>query len=400
MTGQPAKPRTLLRARWLFDAESPRLLDDGAVLMEGERIAWVGRADAAPRDADITVIDRGNETLLPGFIDAHTHLALIPGRGDQAGQMAASPVELMLRSVGNIRRDLLSGVTTMRILGEREFNDVACRNAIDEGLIPGPALTIATRALKPSNGHGASPVAADGPDAVRRVCRENFKAGADWIKLFVTGGISSRDTDLDYCGYSREEIRAAVEEATRVGKGVAVHAHGGPGLRLCLEEGVRTIEHGAFATADDLALMKARGAFLVLTNTILFHDEGVAKRDFGVPSIRAKILRGRDQLAETFNRVRAAGVRYGLGTDGMHGFLPEEILQVVRMGAPAIEGLLAATQWGAEAVGLGGSRGSLSVGKRADVISIGGNPLTDIECVTARGCLYKAGVSFAELSSC
>lgn len=391
---------TLLRAKRMFDGVSPALVEDAAVLIEGGTIAWAGRAADAPRRQDVVTIDRGDETLLPGFVDAHTHLALIPGLGNQAAQMAAAPVELMLRSVGNIRRDLLSGVTTMRILGEREFNDVACRRAINDGLVPGPDLVIATRALKPTNGHGASPVAADGPDTIRRVVRENFKAGADWVKLFVTGGISSGDTDPDYCGYSREEIRVAVEEAARVGRGVAVHAHGGPGVRICIEEGVRTIEHGAFISEEDLALMRERGTWLVLTNTILFHPEGLAKRDWDVPSIRAKIVRGREMLSGTFKRVLASGVRYAVGTDGMHGYLPDEIVQVVKFGARPVDALAAATSRGAEAVGLGASRGRLAAGLRADVISVKGNPLDDIECVRARGCLYKNGVSFGELSAC
>ena len=392
--------RVLLKARWLFDGASPRPLDRGAVLIEGSRIAWAGAAADAPPHDGAEIVDRGDETLMPGFIDAHTHLALIPGLGNQAGQMSASPVELMLRSVGNIRRDLLSGVTTMRILGEREFNDVACRRAIEEGLVPGPELVIATRALKPSNGHGASPVAADGPDAIRRIVRENFKAGAEWVKLFVTGGISSGDTDPDYCGYSREEIRTAVEEAARVGRGVAVHAHGGPGVRVCIEEGVRTIEHGAFISSDDLALMKERGTWLVLTNTILFHPEGLAKRDFEVPSIRVKILRGREMLSGTFRKVLDSGVRYALGTDGMHGYLPDEIVQVVAFGAAPGQALLAATSWGAEAIGVQATRGTLEPGKRADVISVKGNPFDDISVVTKRGCMYKGGVPLGDLSAC
>lgn len=397
MTGSP---RVLLKARWLFDGVSPRPIDRGAVLIDGSRIAWAGAAADAPPHEDAEIVDRGDETLMPGFVDAHTHLALIPGLGNQAAQMSASPVELMLRSVGNIRRDLLSGVTTMRILGEREFNDVACRRAIAEGLVPGPELVIATRALKPTNGHGASPVAADGPDTIRRIVRENFKAGAEWVKLFVTGGISSGDTDPDYCGYSREEIRTAVEEAARVGRGVAVHAHGGPGVRVCIEEGVRTIEHGAFIASDDLALMKARGTWLVLTNTILFHPEGLAKRDFDVPSIRAKILRGREMLSGTFRKVLDSGVRYALGTDGMHGYFPDEIVQVVEFGAAPPQALAAATGWGAEAIGVDASRGTLAPGKRADVISVKGNPFDDITAVRRRGCLYKGGVSFGELSAC
>jgi imidazolonepropionase-like amidohydrolase len=391
--------KKLLRARWMYDGVSDRLAHRAAVLIDGPLIGWVGAEDDAPRDGDTEVIDCGDETLLPGYIDAHSHLALIPGLGNQAEQMSASAVELMLRSVGNIRRDLASGVTTMRILGERDFNDVACRRAIENGWIPGPDLVIAGRALKPTNGHGASPLVADGPDEIRRAVRQNFKAGAEWVKLFVTGGISSRDTGIDYCGYSREEIRTAVEEAARVGRGVAAHAHGGPGIRLCLEEGVRTIEHGAFITADDLQIMKERDAWLVLTNTILFHEEGVAKRDFDVPAIRTKILAAREVVSQTFRRVLDARVRFAVGTDGMHGYLPEEVVQLVRFGAEPLQALRAATSWGADAIGVGGSRGSLVAGQRADIITVRGNPLDDISCVTVRGCLFKAGVSLADLSA-
>jgi len=392
--------KTLVRARWLFDGLSAEVTEGGAVIFDGPLIAWVGREADAPSVEDGTIfVDRGDETLLPGLIDAHSHLALIPGLGNQLGQMSASPVELVLRAVGNIRRDLLSGVTTMRILGERELNDVACRRAIGEGWIPGPDLVIACRGLKPTRGHGASPVVADGPEEMRRVIRENIEAGADWIKLFVTGGISSRDTDPDYCAYSREEIRVAVEEASRAGRGVAVHAHGGPGIRICIEEGVRTIEHGLFVTPEDLALVKERGTWLVVTHTILFHPEGVARRDFDVPAIRDKIIRGREAATRMFRWVLASGVKYALGTDAMHGYLPEEVVQAVRLGAHPIEALRAATSRAAEAIGVASSRGTLAPGKRADIMSVKGNPVEDIECMTARGCLYKGGVSYAELSA-
>ena len=197
-----------------------------------------------------------------------------------------------LRATANLRRDLASGTTTLRVMAEEHFLDVEVREAIEAGVIPGPRLLCGTRGITSSNGHGRAHSAFDGVDEIRRGVRENFQRGADHVKIFATGGVSSPGTTLNASVYSREEIRAAVEEAERAGKYAAAHAHGGPGLRLCVEEGVSTIEHAGLATDDDVALMKEHRAWLICTFSIFMHARGIEQGDGRNPAIMEKLRRG------------------------------------------------------------------------------------------------------------
>ncbi|MDP9469982.1 MAG: amidohydrolase family protein, partial [Chloroflexota bacterium] len=230
-----------IRAGWVWDGAGGDAIRDGVVIVDGERIAAVGPASAidVPRDAD--VLDRTGEFLMPGLIDAHTHITIIPGLGNQIGQLAQPIERQTMRGVGNLRRMLDSGVTTARVMGEERWLDVAFREEIERGTIAGPRLLISTRPITQSNGHGRALSAFDGVDEVRKGARENLHAGADFLKMFVTGGVSStRGGGITKASYSREEIRACVEEAERAGTYVAAHAIGGPGIRLGVEEGIRT----------------------------------------------------------------------------------------------------------------------------------------------------------------
>lgn len=241
-----------IRARRVIDGTGRPPIDHGVVVIEGDRIRAVGRqADVAiPQGAEI--IDCGTQTVLPGFVDAHSHASIIPGLGDQIGQLRQPPAPQVLRAVQNLRTDLKSGVTTMRVVGEEHFIDIDLRNAIAEGRLPGPRLRVATRPITARNGHGAALTYSDGEDEIRKHIRENVAAGCDLIKLFMTGGVSSKGTAARWYAYSRHEVEVAVEEAHRNSKPVAVHAHGGPGVRICVEAGVDTIEHGKLCDLDDL----------------------------------------------------------------------------------------------------------------------------------------------------
>ena len=250
----------VIRCGTLFDGTGAPPIRDGLVVVDGSRITAVGPAAAVSAPPGAAVTDASARFVMPGMVDAHSHISLVPGKGDQMGQMREPPAPQALRATANLRRDLAAGTTTMRVMAEEHFLDVDVRDAIEAGIIAGPRLLCATRGITASNGHGRALSAFDGVDAIRRGVRENFQHGADHVKLFATGGVSSVATTLNASGYSREEIRAAVEEAERVGKYAAAHAHGGPGLRLSVEEGVSTIELGALATDDDIALMIERKA--------------------------------------------------------------------------------------------------------------------------------------------
>jgi len=272
------------------------------------------------------------------------------------------------------------------------------RDAIEGGVIPGPRLLCGTRGITASNGHGRAHSSFDGVDEIRRGVRENFQRGADHVKIFATGGVSSPGTTLNASVYSREEIRAAVEEALRVGKYAAAHAHGGPGLRLCVEEGVSTIEHAGLATEDDVALMKEHGAWLICTFSIFMHPRGIEQGDGRNAAIMEKLRAARLVIAENFPRHLASGVRFASGTDGVHGAMPFELETLVRFGVSPSDALLAGTRGSAEACRVDDQVGTLVPGKRADLIAVDGDPLRDIGALGRVRLVMKDGVIHENLA--
>jgi imidazolonepropionase-like amidohydrolase len=382
----------VLHAGQVFDGTGRDPVPDATIVVEGERIAAVGPRAAVAVPPGAETVDLGDRFVLPGLVDAHTHASIVPGLGDQLAQLCQPVERQLLRAVGNLRRHLRAGTTTARIMGEEHFLDVALKQAIDAGQLPGPRLLIACRGITATNGHGRALSAFDGEDQVRRGVRENLRAGADFIKLFATGGVSSTSrAGLDYAVYSRGEIRAAVEEADRVGTYVAAHAHAGKGLRLAVEEGVRTIEHGALVSDEDVELMIERDVWLVATLSILFHPTGIEQGDAHRPAIMAKLRQARALVTENFPRVLASGVRLAVGTDSMHGLMAFELEKLVEFGVAPRDALLAATGRGAAACRVDTEVGTLAPGKLADVIAVPGNPLADIRVMARVDFVMKAG---------
>ncbi len=382
-----------VRCGTLFDGTGADPVRDAVILVDDGRIAAVGAAATTTIPGGAEVVDLRDRFVMPGLIDAHSHISIVPGMGDQIGQLRQAPVPQALRATANLRRDLFAGTTTMRVMSEENFLDLDVRAAIDAGVIPGPRLLCGTRGITASNGHGRAFSAFDGVDEIRRGVRENFQRGADHVKIFMTGGVASTGTTLKACVYTREEIRTAVEEAERVGKYAAAHAHGGPGLTMSVEEGVSTIEHGALATDDDIALMKERNVWLVCTFSIFLHPNGIEQGDGRNRVIMEKMLWARRVVDDNFPRHLASGIRYALGTDSVHGRMPFEMATLVRLGVSNKDALLAGTRWGAEACRIDAEIGTLTPGKRADLIAIEGDPLKDIQAMTRVTCVMKDGVT-------
>lgn len=380
-----------IKAQRVLDGTGRPPIERGVVLVEGDRITAVGRQADVAVPAGAEVIDCGAQTVLPGLVDAHSHASINPGLGDQIGQLKQSPAPQMVRAVRNLRTDLLSGVTTMRVVGEEHFIDVELREAIAAGRLPGPRLVVATRPITARNGHGAALTYSDGEDEIRKHIRENIAAGADLIKLFMTGGVSSKGTASRWYAYSRHEVEVAVDEAHRNSKPVAVHAHGGPGVKICIEAGVDSIEHGKLCEMDDLVEMRHRGTWLVTNNAVSGHPDGIEKGDAHVPSIMAKLMESREKSRENFAAVLESGVRWALGTDSMHGLMWWEIAKVVEWGADPHDALRAGTQRAAQAIGLGDETGTLEPGKSADVISVDGDPSKDVACLQRVGLVLQGG---------
>jgi imidazolonepropionase-like amidohydrolase len=396
MEGKMAK--TAIRAGWLWTGTGDEAIPDGALLIDGERIVAVGPRAAVEIPPDAELIERPGEFLMPGLIDAHTHLTIVPGLGNQSGQKRRPIERQTIRAVGNLRRTLRSGVTTARIMGEENWLDVTFREEIEAGEVPGPRLIVATRAITPSNGHGRAVSAFDGVDEVRKGARENLIHGADFLKVFLTGGISSTRGSLQHASYTRAELDTIVEEAERAGTYVAAHAVSGRGISFAAEAGVRTIEHAALATDEDLALIREKGAWVVLTQGILLHPTGIEQGERERPAIMARLHEARSRAAERFRTIVGSGVRYAVGTDSMHGLLWFECAKLVEWGASPAAALRAATVRAAECCRVEDRVGTLEAGKLADVVTVRGNPLKRIDSLAAVGLVVKGGRRYEHLS--
>ena len=375
----------VIRSGTLFDGTGADPVAGGEVVVKDGKIA----AEPAPEGAD--VIDLGSAFVMPGLIDAHTHLSVVPGLGDQVAQLRQEPGRQALRVPDNLRRDLDAGTTTLRIMGEEDWLDVYTREAIAAGQLEGPNLVIATRPIAASNGHGRMKTGLDGVDAIRAGARENLFRGADFLKLFATGGVAS-GTGLQSSQYSYEEMRAAVEEAERAGTYVAAHAHGGPGLTTAAKAGIRTIEHAAVASDDEVQAMLDAGCWLVGTFSILFHPDGIERGDGGNPLILGNLELARERVSERMERILGSGLRLALGTDSMHGHMAYEVQTAVRFGVSPLDALLAATARGAEALRIEERTGTLEPGKDADLIALDGNPLVDPAALEQVVFVMKGGV--------
>jgi imidazolonepropionase-like amidohydrolase len=383
-----------IRCGTLFDGTGAAPLRDAGIVVEDGRITAVGRADATTAPPDARTLDLSNRFVMPGLIDCHTHASIVPGLGDQLGQLCRGPVPQALAATRNLRQDLAAGTTTMRIMGEEHFVDIEVRDAIEAGVIAGPRLLVAGRGLAANNGHGRALVAYDGVDEIRRGARENLRRGANHVKIFVTGGVSSPGALSTSSAYTREEIRAAVEEAERAGTYAAAHAHGGAGLRLAVQEGVGTIEHAALAEDEDIALMIERRVWLITTFAIFLHPRGIEGGDGQRPAIMDKMRWARRVVDENFPRHLTSGVRFACGTDAVHGAMPFELQTLVRLGVSTHDALLAGTRWGAEACRIDRDTGTLEVGNRADLIAIDGDPLRDIAAMDRVSLVMKDGVTY------
>ena len=378
----------VVKTKALIDGTGSEPILGGMFRVEDEKIVAVGKE--LPTDG-AEVIDLSEYTVMPGLIDCHTHLSIVPAEGNQLAQMRLPAGRNVLRSLPNIQKELESGVTTMRIMGEEHHIDVDIRRGIEEGLIVGPRLNISGHGIVASNGHGVGITTSDGEVEVRKNIRSNFAAGTDFVKMFMTGGMSSTRPPVDFCGFSREEVRAAVEEANRMRTYVAAHAHGGPGVDMCIEEGVRSIEHGALMTDEQIARAVEKDMWVVGTFSITFHPTGIEQTDFSNPAIKAKVLKGREKTAETFGKIFKAGMNYGLGTDSMHGLIAFEMECAVRFGATNMEAIKAVTGNAAKLLMMEDEVGTIENGKWADFIAVEGDPLADIRAMASVRKVFKGG---------
>jgi imidazolonepropionase-like amidohydrolase len=365
--------KTLIKGRLVIDGMGNPPIERGAILVEGERILRVGKEEEFKGEANIHVLDCGDQTLLPGLIDCHNHLSLDPRLENYLYRMADPIAGLTLRACETMKIDLRSGVTTSRCLGDKGFLDVECKKAVHSGLIPGPRLLIATRGVRALHGHGFVGYPFGGVEQIRTAVRENLSAGADLIKIYITGTLRDPKGIPSY--FSKEEIQTAVDEAHRVGIPVATHCIGGVGLEWALETGIDTIEHGYFLTDKEINLLAKSESWLVMTPSIFFTEARIRTLP---PHLIEGHLQHRDEVGQRMKAAIKAGVKFAVGTDGMHGGLAQEIQYLVDFGATTSQALMAATRHAARVCGLEASIGTLEPGKFGDIIGVEGNPLKDI----------------------
>jgi imidazolonepropionase-like amidohydrolase len=377
---------TLIKGRLVIDGTGNPPIERGAILVEEERILRVGKEVEFQGREDLHVLDCGGQTLLPGLIDCHNHLSLDPRLENYLYRMNDPIPTLTLKACETMRIDLRSGVTTSRCLGDKGFLDVECKKAVEEDRIEGPRLLVATRGIRALHGHGFVGYPFNGVDQIRTAVRENLAAGADLIKIYITGTLRGSQGLPSY--FSKEEIVTAVDEAHRVGAPVATHCVGGIGLEWALEAGIDVIEHGYFVTDREIDLLIRSDRWLVMTPSIFFADGRI--RTLPSHLIEGHLLQ-REEVGQRMRAAIQAGVKFAVGTDGMHGGLAQEIQYLVDSGASPSQALMAATVHASRVCGLEDRIGTLQPGKEADIIGVKGNPLEDIgalrrvETVISRG---------------
>lgn len=381
----------LVTAQRIIDGTGKPAIVDGAILIHDDRIVGVEKRSQISPLVGVETIDLGNCTVLPGLIDMHEHFGM-DAMGLEEEQLKQPDAYIAMQATRNARICLAAGVTTARIVGEKNFIDVAYKRAIEEGTMVGPRVIISTRPLVATGGYGVFGgfVAADSPHEIRKIVRENISAGADLIKLFVTGGGTYRTKAAPTQPfYTFEEIQAAVEIAHLFGKKVAVHAHGGPAAIWSIEAGVDTIDHGHFLSDDEVALMAKHGTALVDTMTIHLYPHVDWSAHPFVMEYRERVHKS---AGDNIRKAKQHGVTFTLGTDAMHGLMWFEVACAVRYaGLSPMEAITAATRTAAQVCGLGSDTGTLESGKWADLIAVKADPLEDIEALSDVQFVMKAG---------
>jgi imidazolonepropionase-like amidohydrolase len=406
--GQSPSPQAhpiVLRAARLLEVKTGKIFKPAEVLIQGERIVEVGTSVKHPAGAE--VIDLGDRTLLPGLIDAHIHLFLHPGAEDLQTVQESVPQRAIIATLA-ARDDLMAGFTAERDMGTEGAGsaDTAVRNAIDLGRIPGPRLRISGNAINILGGHedalGYNPAQhvlpnadyANSADELVTVIRQQFKEGADFIKIYETGADSLRDGKLSTpYQYTEAQLEAAVKEAARLGRRVAVHATGEPGTLFAAEAGVVSIDHADQLGEETMRLMKEKEIFAVPTFTIFeYFAEHAATPEKGEQQ-RQMI----DAKAKEFKKQLAAGVPMALGSDVgpfPHGTQAREFVLMVKYGMSPLAVLQADLLNGAKLLGWEGQIGSLEPGYLADVIAVQGDPAQDISVLQNVGFVMKGGVVY------
>ncbi len=416
--GQQTKPASksyVLKAARMFDGKSDALVTPGLLVVTDTKIVGIGTAATVPAGAE--VIELGDATLSPGFIDAHTHLtgeASDDWTQDVLDGLQKSYAEQALDATANAKKTLMAGFTTVRDVGAPDRIDVALRNAIRDKIVVGPRMLVAAGAIGATGGHcddeagfrqgvfghevGPLQGVANGADQMRYAVRLAHKYGADVIKVCASGGVLSLTDDVDTPQLTQDELNALIDEAHALRRKVAAHCHGSEAAKRAIRAGVDSLEHGSFFDDETLNMMVAHGTYFVPTlMAIVGEQERIARGVYFPPAILAKANAADAAAHKTFQRALAKGVKIGLGTDAAvypHGRNAEEFGQMVKLGMTPVDALKSATSSDAQLLGMADKIGTLEAGKVADIVAVPGDPLQNIHATEHVKFVMKEGVIY------
>ncbi len=399
-----------IKAGKVIDVISGTVLTNQIILIDSNMIIEIGSGIAIPKNAEI--IDLSNATVLPGFIDCHTHLTFQPGDNYYEDIFRKTPIDYAMLAPNYAKRTLHAGFTMVRDVGADQLIDISLRNAINRGDIEGPRMLVSTFALGATGGHadltGFNPNidwkynkdftgVADGENEIRKRVRNNVKWGADWIKVSATAGVLSEEESAGAPQYSLDELKVVVEEAHRWGRKVAAHAHGTEGIKLAIQAGVASIEHGSLIDDEGIRMMKEKEVWLVAD---IYNDDYIlaefSKKGYPQKIIDKEKLIGRLQR-ENFQKAVKAGVKIAFGTDAgvyPHGWNGKQFFYMVKYGLTPIQAIQSATINSADLLDWKDKTGSITKGKLADIIAVQGNPLDDITILEHVKFVMKDGIVY------
>lgn len=393
-----------IKAGRVLDVEAGRVLLNQVILVDGERISAVGAAGATTIPPGAKVIDLSNSTVLPGLVDAHTHLTSNPHLHGYLS-LSSSDMRSAMYGVRAARDTLGAGFTTVRDVGASGFGDVALRDAINDGDTPGPRMLVAGYALGIQGGHCDNNLlapeykdvghgVADGPWAARAKVREMIKYGADLIKICATGGVLSKGDAAGAQQYTLEEMQAIVQEAHKLGRKVAAHAHGASGISDAIRAGVDSVEHASLIDAEGIRLAKEKGTWLVMD---IYNDDyilGEGEKAGFLPESLAKEKEIGQLQRDNFRKAYAAGAKMAFGSDAgvyPHGDNGKQFYYMVKYGMTPMAAVQAATINAADLLGMKDKIGSIKAGKLADMIAVAGDPMADVSELAKVRFVMKGG---------
>jgi len=403
-------PVTVIHCPSLFDSAAGKMLGPSSVFVSGDKFQKVESGTESPSGA--TVIELTGATCLPGLIDDHVHLDDQFGKNTYQEQAHINFANLVLRSTLYARRTLMAGFTTVRNVGDTNYDTVALRQEIATGTVIGPRIFTAGPAISTTGGHADStnglsmelqgdpgPMQSifNGADEARKVVRLHYKEGADLIKAMPSGGVMDLGTNGSGPQMTEDEIRAIVETAHDYGMKVAVHAHGAEAIRRSIIAGVDSVEHGTFMDDEDIKLMVQHGTFYCPTVYTGQYVAEQAKKGAYPPTVAAKAIAIGPQIMNTVTRAYRGGVKFAYGTDAgvyPHGQNWEDFIYLVKAGLPPAYTLQMATINAAELLGRDNEVGTVAPGKYADLVAVPGNPLDDISVMSRVNFVMKAGVVY------